>query len=157
MIHAQSVYLFGSEPTSQTNASTHSLVIDTKGAITGSSDSMYAKGDYLTVVASIARTNSATNTPSVFKLQTSNITDATGYADVSGSSFTSAVTNQSTSANNLYAWQVDLRPLKRYVKVLISPVTTQVCSVVGILSRAAGATPESTSTNTGTSVAPLIL
>ena len=157
MIHAQSQYVIATEPLSYTNGATASLVIDTIAAITGTSDWNMAHGDYLVIDVALARTNSATNTPTVFKLQHSDITNATGYADIAGSSFTSAFTSMSTSAGANLKWLVDTRPLRRYVKALVSPQTTQIVQITANLSRNAATPVNNSATDTGTAVAPITL
>lgn len=155
MIYAQEKYAICLEPLSLTNGATASLVVDTKGAFIGTSDNAVA--DYLAIDVLCGRTNAATNVPSVFKLQESDITNATGYSDISGSSYTTAVTSQSTTAGNNYTYFVSLPPRKRYIKLLVSPVTTQVIAAVANLSRM-GMTPQPTSLlATGSTAAPILL
>jgi len=79
--------------------------------------------------------------PAVLKLQESDQTQASTFADVSGfRGGSAAATNVdfvlgigSTSLPNAYKMNVDLRARKRYLSVLFSPQTTQsVVSVVNL-------------------------
>lgn len=155
MIHGQSKYLISTEPLSYTNGATASLVIDTKGALTGTAD--VSAAEYLAIDVGIARTNSATNVPSTFKLQEADSNSATNYGDVAGSSFTSTVTTQSTTAGNNYTWFVDLRGRKRYIKAVIVPITTQVVQVTANLTRNHISPVTGIAANQGLSAIPLVL
>lgn len=125
MFYGASTKLAVSPPASFTNGATASLVIDTLN---------WAAADIAVVFSA---SNNSTNVPSVFKLQQSDITNSTGYSDVTGGSFTSAYTTANTVVTNsdTLAFSVDMRGKARYLKVLASPVTTQVVSIVANLYR----------------------
>lgn len=76
------------------------------------------------------------NKPSVLKLQHSDTTDATNYSDISGfvggTDFT--IPNADTSNPNMYKLNMNLQGKKRYVRVQISPRTTQTVFGVANLS-----------------------
>ncbi len=79
----------------------------------------------LDIVATTA--DVVSNKPSVLKLQHSDTTDATNFADISGTvggtDFT--VPNADTSNPNMYKFNLNLVGRKRYIRALISPRTTQ--------------------------------
>ena len=83
---------------------------------------------------------STTSNPSVLKLQQSDITDATGFADITG--FVGDATNGFTipaagTAATIVRMNVDCRSRKRYLKVLVSPDgATQLLSAVATLGKA---------------------
>ena len=109
---------------STTNAATASGVIDRLG---------YDRME-LDVVATSS--NDTTNTPTVLKLSESD--DATTYADVSGAvggtDFTIPASYTNTASDFKVKFNVDLRPRKRYLKISVSPLTTQIISAVANLS-----------------------
>jgi hypothetical protein len=67
------------------------------------------------------------NKPSVLKLQHSDTTDATNYSDISGTVGGTdwTIPNADTTNPNLYKINLNLQGKKRYIKVLVSPRTTQ--------------------------------
>jgi hypothetical protein len=78
------------------------------------------------------------NKPSVLKVQESATTDASNFADISGAvggtDFT--VANSLTSLPNNYQFGINIGPArKRYLRVLVSPATTQVIAGSAILTR----------------------
>jgi len=81
--------------------------------------------------------NNTTNNPSVFKLQHSDTTDASNFSDVSGfvgdTDWTIPTVGTNTSTVSSYKLKVDVRHKKRYLRVLISPVTTQSFTAVANL------------------------
>ena len=94
----------------------------------------------------IATTQSASTqagSPSVLKLQESDSTAATTFADITGARGASATaTNVDflvgigvTQGNNSYKFNVDCRARKRYLSVVVSPTTTQTFSAVANLGR----------------------
>jgi hypothetical protein len=82
---------------------------------------------HMTLDLVLTTANVVSNKPTVLKLQHSDITDATGYSDISGfvggTDFT--IPNADTTNPNLYKFNVNLQGKKRYIKVLVSPATTQ--------------------------------
>ena len=109
---------------STTNAATASGNIDTLGF------------DYLDLDVITTTSNNTTNNPSVLKLSESDDTVVTNFSDVSGfvgdTDFT--IPASVTSGNWGVKMKVDLRTRKRYVKVSVSPLTTQVITAIGNLS-----------------------
>jgi hypothetical protein len=122
--HGKPVSFF--QPVSKTNGATASGYIDRLGH------------DFLLATAILSQSDNATNKPSVMKLQHSDTTDASNFADITGfvggTSFT--VGSQATGASNVHHFRVDLRGKKRYIQMVVSPVTTQVIAGHGLLTRA---------------------
>ena len=95
----------------------------------------------------MATADNSTNSPSVFKLSESDTTDATNYSDVTqfvgggagGWTIPAAITAATATVQNDYRFTIDLRARKRYIKLSISPRTTQVISAVVNLGRAENA------------------
>jgi hypothetical protein len=77
------------------------------------------------------------NKPTVLKVQQSDTTDSTNFADISGAiggtDFT--VANSLTSLPNNYQFNINMLGRKRYLKALVSPATTQVIGGSAILFR----------------------
>jgi len=100
---------------STTNAGTASGNIDTLGH------------DYAIIDIITTTSDAVTNNPSVLKLSESDDTVVTNFANVSGfvgdTDFT--IPNSVTSGDWGVQLRVDLRARKRYLKVSVSPLTTQ--------------------------------
>lgn len=86
-----------------------------------------------------------TNLPTTMKLQESDITDATGYADITGAvggtndSF--VFTAVTSNAPNVAVVNLDLRKRKRYIRAVLRAATaTQTSTVVAVLGKAADST-----------------
>jgi hypothetical protein len=115
-------------PTSVTNAGTATGSFDTLGFDRVSIDVIQATGDVVS------------NNLSVCKLSESDTTDATNYSDIAkfvgdgAGGFT--IPNADTSAHQLYKFNLDARARKRYLKITMSPLTTQILQAVANLSRA---------------------
>lgn len=116
-------------PISKTNGATATgEIIDTLGY------------DYATIDVIAHTADVVSNTLSVLKLQEADVTATTSFANVSGAvggtDFTIA-TNAYTSTTNQNVWKfnVDLRARKRYLKVLASPQTTMIIAGVANLMR----------------------
>ncbi len=111
---------------STTNAATASGNIDTLGF------------DFLSLDVLMATSNDTTNNPTVFKLAESDDTVVTNFADITafvgdgagGFTIPAAV----TQGDNTLKMNVDLRPRKRFLKLSISPLTTQVITAIANLS-----------------------
>jgi hypothetical protein len=134
-------------PASYTNGATAALTIDTLGF------------DAVSIDAVLSASNNATNVPSVFNLQTADVTNASSFGNVTANgavnygsgtsnqtvtansgSLTSYYTtaNTSTSAADVITYDLALVGGKqRYLKVSISPVTTQTIAIVANLYRGA--------------------
>ncbi|MCS3690941.1 hypothetical protein [Bradyrhizobium elkanii] len=113
---------------SATNAGTFtSANIDTLGA------------DYVSIDISATTQSASTQagSPSVLKIQESDTTVVTSFADVVGFRGASATATNvdfvvgigKTSGVNAYKFNVDCRGRKRYLNVVISPTTTQTFEV----------------------------
>jgi hypothetical protein len=111
---------------STTNAATASGNIDTLG---------YDRAEIDVIATS---SNDTTNNPSVLKISESNDTVVTNFADVSGAvgdtDFTIPAAYTNTASDFKVKFNIDLRNRKRYLKVSVSPVTTQIISAVANLS-----------------------
>lgn len=98
--------------------------------------------DFVSIDVLLPTADVVSNKPTVLKLSESDDTVVTNFANVSGfvggTDFT--IPNAITSATSIsipYAvLNVDLRARKRYLKVSVSPATTQVVTAVASLTRA---------------------
>ena len=110
---------------STTNAATASGNIDTLGY------------DFVTIDVITTTSNAVTNNPSVLKLSESDDTVVTNFANISGAvgdtDFT--IANALTQGNWGMKFNVDCRGRKRYIKVSVSPVTTQTITALANLSK----------------------
>lgn len=108
---------------STTNAGTASGNIDTLGY------------DYVTIDVITTTSNDTTNNPSVLKLSESDDTVVTNFANISGAvgdtDFT--IPASVTSGDWGVKFNVDCRARKRYIKVSVSPLTTQTITAIGNL------------------------
>ena len=106
------------------------------------SDNIDTQGhDYVKIIVHGTTSNNATNNPSVLKVQQADTTDATNFADITAlvgdgaSGFTVPSSPTSTTNTAFAILNVNMNGKKRYLRVLISPVTTQTYSAVAILGR----------------------
>lgn len=110
---------------STTNAATASGIIDRLGY------------DFVEIDVIATSSNDTTNNPSVLKLSESD--DLTTYTDVSGAvgdtDFTIPACYTNTASDYKVKFSVDCRPRKRYLKVSVSPVTTQTITAIANLHR----------------------
>ncbi len=124
---------------STTNAATASGNIDTLGF------------DYVTIDVITTTSNVVSNNPSVLKLAESDDTVVTNFADIAefvgdgASGFT--IPDSVTSGNWGMKFNVDCRARKRYLKLSVSPLTTQVIAAIANLSKAETAPVNTTSAN----------
>lgn len=109
-------------PTSVTNGGTATGTVDTLGI------------DMLTLLVHTSTSDSTSNNPSVLKIEEGDttssyaaITELTGDG-VGGFTIADAV----TSGNWTTQFNLDTRARKRYLKISVSPTTTQTVTVVGI-------------------------
>ena len=83
--------------------------------------------DHAIISVYMTTSNDTTNNPSVLKLSESDDTVVTNFANISGAvgdtDFT--IPAADTSASAIYKFNVDLRGRKRYIKLSVTPVTTQ--------------------------------
>lgn len=112
-------------PASFTNGATASGNVDTMGA------------DFVTIDVFMSTSNDVANNPSVLKISESDDTVVTNFADVTGlvgdTSFT--IPNSVTAGDWAVKFNIDTRGRKRYLKLTVSPVTTQVIAAVANLGR----------------------
>jgi hypothetical protein len=112
---------------SKTNGATATGTIDTLGY------------DWATIDVIATTADAVTNKPTVIKLQESDDTNASNFADIAaavgggGSGWT--VPAALTSGNNNYKFNVDCRARKRYLQVVFTPPTTQIVTAVANLGR----------------------
>lgn len=127
---------------STTNGATASGNIDTLGY------------DYCTIDVITTTSNATSNNPSVLKLSESDDTVVTNFANISGfvgdTDFT--IADAVTQGDWGVKMNVDLRPRKRYIKVSVTPLTTQTITAIANLSCA----DESGTDATGTGVKNLV-
>jgi len=97
--------------------------------------------DYLKVNVLLPTADAVSNKPTVLKLSESNDTVVTNFADISGfvggTDFTipNAISAATSITQPFATLNVDLKARKRYIKISVSPATTQVVNVLGQLSR----------------------
>lgn len=113
--------------------------------------------DFLSVAVLAGTSNAVTNKPATLRILESDLTTSptapTNYATisgfVSGTDYTiPAAISSATSISAPYAvFNVPLNARKRYIRIEVSPVTTQGFTVLGDLTRA-GQTPASSLTGT---------
>lgn len=126
---------------STTNAATASGNVDTKGY------------DFASIDVLMATSNVTSNNPTVLKLAESDDTVVTNFADISGfvgdTDFTIPdAETVATNAPNAFKFNVDLSGRKRYLKLSISPLTTQVITAIANLSKAEQSPVSATDANT---------
>lgn len=129
-------------PVSVTNGATVTGTVDCKGY------------DFITIDATLGTSDDATNNPSTFKIQesddnTASWTDVTALVGDGTGGFT--IPAAVTAGTHGYKFNIDMRPLKRYLKLLVTPLTTQIIGAVGNLSAGDGA-----SNTTSANVAVLV-
>lgn len=94
--------------------------------------------DYMSLDLMLGTADTTSNKPSVLKLQESDTTDATNFANISGfvggTDFT--IPSSYTGQANIYRFDVSLKGRKRYLQVVVSPRTTQEIAYNARLSRA---------------------
>lgn len=129
---------------SKTNGATATGIIDTLMP-DGTGKAQWATVDVLAGTADVV-----SNKPTVCKLQESDDTNATNFADIAAFT-TPTIPNANTAATavlqNNYKFNVDLRGRKRYLQVVYSPQTTQVISAIANLGRAPQAPYNATKAN----------
>lgn len=112
-------------PTSLTNGATATGNFDRRGF------------NYLEIDVIATTQDVITNTPSVLKLSESDDTIITNFVDIVGTRAGTDFTAGGNTSNPYgYKYTVDLRGRKRFIKVTVSPRTTQTIGVVGNLGRA---------------------
>jgi hypothetical protein len=84
--------------------------------------------------------NTTSNTLSVLTLKEADVTNTSSFANVSGAvggtDFTIAAAAYATTSNqNIWTFNVDLRGRKRYLRVFASPQTTQLVAGLASLYR----------------------
>lgn len=112
-------------PISKTNGATATGTIDTLGA------------DFVTIDVHTTTADTTTNKLTVLKISESDTTDATNFSDITAlvgggaSGFT--IPNPVTSGDNLHKFNIDARGRKRYLKVTVTPPTTQTITAIANL------------------------
>lgn len=95
--------------------------------------------DFVSIDVVQTTSNNVTNNPSTLKLQQSDTTDASNYSDISGfvgdTDFTIPNVGTNTATVSSYKFNVDLRHRKRYLRLLVTPITTQSFTAVANLFR----------------------
>lgn len=129
-------------PASTTNGATQTATIDILGY------------DFLSLDVGATTADVVSNKFSVCKLSHSDTTDATNFSDitafVAGGTGGFTLANANTSAAYLVKFNVDATALKRYVKVTVSPRTTQTIFATANLSRAEQVPTDATGANVNT-------
>jgi len=110
--------------------------------------------DYLSMFVHATTVAATSNKPSVLKLQESDDTVATNFADITlavGDGVGGFVLPNSPTATTTKAYakfDADLTSRKRYIRLLISPRTTQTYSALGFLHRSKELPNTTTEANT---------
>lgn len=111
-------------------------------AATLTSDNIDTLGaDFVKIIVHATTSNNATNNPSVLKVQECDTTVDTSFADVTAlvgdgtGGFTIPNCPTATTTAPLAILNVDTRARKRYLRVKISPITTQTFSVIALSGR----------------------
>lgn len=93
------------------------------------------KARFLTISLYAGTADVVSNKFQTLKLQHSNTTDASNFADISGTVAGTDYTapNANTSAAYLTHFNLDLTGKRRYVRVQVSPRTTQIIQGMGML------------------------
>jgi hypothetical protein len=110
---------------STTNAATATGNIDTLG------------WDYVTIDVITSASNAVSNNPSVLKISESDDTVVSNFANVSGTVGDTdwTIPNSVTTGSWGVKFNLDCRARKRYLKVSVSPLTTQVITAIANLSK----------------------
>jgi hypothetical protein len=105
--------------------------------------------DFATIDVITSTSDAVSNNPSVLKLAESDDTNATNFSDITAFVGDTAFTipDSVTSGNWGVKFNVDCRGLKRYLKLSITPTTTQVITGIANLSRGNEAPVSTTSAN----------
>ena len=105
-----------------TNAGTATTTLDTIGF------------DFLTLNVTSTTSDNTTNNPSVFKLAECDTSNGT-FADISGTvgdtDWTIPAEVTATTTPTIVKFNIDLRHRKRYLKLSVSPLTTQTWKLTG--------------------------
>lgn len=115
--------------TSATNGETVTANLDTLGF------------DFVSIDLISTTSNNATNNPSVLKLSEADTTDATNFSDITAfvgdgaGGFTVPSWFTQTADRQVVKFNVDLRHRKRYLKLTITPITTQSFTALANLHR----------------------
>ncbi len=131
MLHLANLKVFVAlKQQSETNGGTlTSDIIDTQGH------------DYVKIIVHGTTSNNATNNPSTLKVQQSDTTDSTAFADIAAlvgdgaSGFTIPNSPTATTNSPLAILNVNMNGKKRYLRVLVAMLTTQTYSAVALLGR----------------------
>lgn len=93
------------------------------------------KARHMSISIYSGTSNNVTNKFQTFKLQHSTTTDASNFSDISGTVAGTDYTlpNANTSAAYLTHFNLDLQGKKRYVRVQVSPRTTQIITGMAML------------------------
>lgn len=124
-------------PISKTVVAITAQSVTNAATVTGNIDRLGY--DYCELDVLLAGGNAATNNPSVLKVSESDDTVVTNFADVTGlvgdTGFTIPNIGTDTEASTVVKMRLDLKKRKRYLKVTISPITTEVLCAVAQLGR----------------------
>jgi len=104
------------------------------------SDKLDTRGaDFVKIIVHGTTSNNATNNPATLKVQegdtTSSLSDITEFVGDGASGFTIPNSPTATTTAPLAEFNIDLHGRKRYLQVLVSPLTTQTYSVIALLGR----------------------
>lgn len=125
-------------PISKTVVAITAQSVTNAATVTGNIDRLGY--DYCELDVLLAGGNAATNNPSVLKVSESDDTVVTNFADVTGlvgdTGFTIPNIGTDTAASTVVKMRLDLKKRKRYLKVSISPLTTELLCAIAQLGKA---------------------
>lgn len=126
----------------QSKAVVFLLTTSATNAATVTSQNLDCKGfDFVSIDLISTTSNNTSNKPSVLKLQEADDTNATSFADVAAfvgggvGGFTIPNWHTNTATALPLKMNVDMRHRKRYLRLLVSPVTTQDFTAIANLHR----------------------
>jgi len=122
---------------STTNAATATGIVDTRGF------------DYASIDVIMATSNAVSNNPTVFNILESDDTVVTNAVTVSGfvGDTDWTVPDAVTTGNWGVKFNVDTRGRKRYLRLAVSPLTTQIITAIANLSLGEESPDDTTSAN----------
>lgn len=120
------------------------LVLDKRGATNGETVTVNIDClgfDFLTLDIHSSTSNNTTNNPSTFKISHADDTNATSFSDITAfvgdgtGGWTIPNWHTQTADAKPVKFDIDLRHRKRYLKLTITPITTQDFIAIGNFSR----------------------
>lgn len=92
--------------------------------------------DYVSIDALLGHMTAGGASPSVLNLSESDVTNATSFVAITGTSHTANVTTLPTTGCTIATWDVNCTARKRYIQANVTAGSTGVVGILGTLSRA---------------------